>query len=163
TGATATTRCSTPGRWGWPSASCGPSPGRGPRTSWTSREPSTPPPGTAASWRWCSVPARPATRGRVLLDPGASMAPPAPLGAPPHAHPVDRLFSAARQATHFKELRTYYFHNCVYGRVYRTERFLDPLPASTLLADCGPHWKLVVVGDALMAPYELMLRSTGLE
>src|SRR5262249_10293017 len=100
-------------------------------------------------------PRRPDTRVLLLLDVGGSMT--------PHAHLVDRLFSAARQATHFKELRTYYFHNCVYGRVYRTERFLDPLPASTLLADCGPHWKLVVVGDALMAPYELMLRSTGLE
>jgi uncharacterized protein with von Willebrand factor type A (vWA) domain len=89
----------------------------------------------------------------LLLDVGGSMT--------PHAHLVDRLFSAAKQATHFKELRTYYFHNCVYGRVYRTERFSDPIPLPSLLADCGPHWKLVMVGDALMAPYELMLRSSG--
>jgi uncharacterized protein with von Willebrand factor type A (vWA) domain len=100
-------------------------------------------------------PRRPDTRVLLLLDVGGSMT--------PHAHLVDRLFSAAKQATHWKELRTYYFHNCVYGRVFRTERFLDPVPVTTLLADCGPHWKLVVVGDALMAPYELMLRSTGLE
>ncbi len=98
-------------------------------------------------------PRRPDTRVLLLLDVGGSMT--------PHAHVVDRLFSAAKQATHFKELRTYYFHNCVYGRVYRTERFSDPIPVPTLLADCGPHWKLVVVGDALMAPYELMLRSSG--
>ena len=32
---------------------------------------------------------------------------------------MSRLFSAASKATHFKELRTYYFHNCVYGRVYK--------------------------------------------
>ncbi|MGZ6130448.1 MAG: vWA domain-containing protein [Myxococcaceae bacterium] len=98
-------------------------------------------------------PRRPDTRVLLLLDVGGSMT--------PHSHTVDRLFSAAKQATHFKELRTYYFHNCVYGRVYRTERFSDPIPVPTLLADCGPHWKLVVVGDALMAPYELMLRSSG--
>ena len=100
-------------------------------------------------------PRRPDTRVLLLLDVGGSMT--------PHAHLVDRLFSAAKQATHWKELRTYYFHNCIYGRVFRTERFLDPVPVPTLLADCGPHWKLVVVGDALMAPYELMLHSTGLE
>jgi len=99
-------------------------------------------------------PRRPDTRVLLLLDVGGSMT--------PHAHLVDRLFSAARQATHFKELRTYYFHNCVYGRVYRTDRFLDPVPVPALLADCGPHWKLVTVGDALMAPYELMLRSGSL-
>jgi len=98
-------------------------------------------------------PRRPDTRVLLLLDVGGSMT--------PHAHLVDRLFSAARQATHFKELRTCYFHNCVYGRVYRTERFSDPIPLPSLLADCGPHWKLVMVGDALMAPYELMLRSSG--
>jgi uncharacterized protein len=98
-------------------------------------------------------PRRPDTRVLLLLDVGGSMT--------PHAHVVDRLFSAAKQATHFRELRTCYFHNCVYGRVYRTERFSDPIPVPTLLADCGPHWKLVVVGDALMAPYELMLRSSG--
>jgi uncharacterized protein len=98
-------------------------------------------------------PRRPDTRVLLLLDVGGSMT--------PHAHVVDRLFSAAKQATHFRELRTYYFHNCVYGRVYRTERFSDPIPVPALLGDCGPHWKLVVVGDALMAPYELMLRSNG--
>ncbi|MCU0676626.1 MAG: VWA containing CoxE family protein, partial [Myxococcota bacterium] len=67
-----------------------------------------------------------------------------------------RLFSAAKKSTHFKELRTYYFHNCVYGRVYETERFTDPVRIEDLLHDCGPHYKLIVVGDALMAPYELM-------
>ncbi|HZW89083.1 MAG TPA: VWA domain-containing protein, partial [Myxococcaceae bacterium] len=75
-------------------------------------------------------PRRPDTRVLLLLDVGGSMT--------PHAHLVDRLFSAAKQATHFKELRTFYFHNCVYGRVYRTERFSDPIPLPSLLADCGP-------------------------
>ena len=98
-------------------------------------------------------PRRPNTRVILLMDVGGSM--------DPYAHVVDRLFSAAKQATHFKELRTYYFHNCVYGRVYRTERFSDPIPVPELLGECGPHYKLVMVGDALMAPYELMLRSSG--
>ena len=96
-------------------------------------------------------PRKPTTRVLLLMDVGGSMT--------PHAHLVNRLFSAARKATHFRELRTYYFHNCVYGRVYRTEGFGEPLSVSELLAECGPHWKLVLVGDALMAPYELLMRA----
>jgi uncharacterized protein len=96
-------------------------------------------------------PRKPSTRVLLLMDVGGSMT--------PHAHLVNRLFSAARKATHFRELRTHYFHNCVYGTVYRTEGFGEPVTVPELLADCGPHWKLVLVGDALMAPYELMLRA----
>ena len=40
---------------------------------------------------------------------------------------MSQLFSAAKRATHWKELRTYYFHNCVYGRVYKTEGFQEPV------------------------------------
>ena len=52
---------------------------------------------------------------------------------------MSRLFSAAKQATHFKELRTYYFHNCVYGRVYKTERFDEPIWVHDLLARVRPR------------------------
>ncbi|MGO9829599.1 MAG: VWA domain-containing protein [Myxococcaceae bacterium] len=97
------------------------------------------------------APRKPNTRVLLLMDVGGSMT--------PHAHLVSRLFSAARKATHFRELRTHYFHNCVYGSVYRTEGLGEPVTVPELLGECGPHWKLVVVGDALMAPYELMLRS----
>ena len=87
---------------------------------------------------------------RVLLvmDVGGSME--------PYAHLVSRLFSAASKATHFKELRHYYFHNCVYGHVYEDEKFTKPKKVRDLLAECGPHYKLIMVGDALMAPYELL-------
>jgi uncharacterized protein with von Willebrand factor type A (vWA) domain len=96
-------------------------------------------------------PRKPSTRVLLLMDVGGSMT--------PHAHLVNRLFSAARKATHFRELRTYYFHNCVYGSVYRTEGFGEPVSVPELLAECGPAWKLVLVGDALMAPYELLMRA----
>jgi uncharacterized protein with von Willebrand factor type A (vWA) domain len=96
-------------------------------------------------------PRKPTTRVLLLMDVGGSMT--------PHSHLVNRLFSAARKATHFRELRTHYFHNCVYGTVYRTERFAEPVTVSELLAECGPQWKLVVAGDALMAPYELLMRA----
>ncbi len=93
-------------------------------------------------------PRRPNTRVLLLMDVGGSM--------DPYAHLVSRLFTAAKKATHFKELRCYYFHNCVYGQVYEDARFTKPVRIRELLAECGPHYKLIVVGDALMAPYELL-------
>jgi uncharacterized protein with von Willebrand factor type A (vWA) domain len=93
------------------------------------------------------VPRRPNTRVVLLMDVGGSM--------DPYAHLVSRLFTAASKATHFKELRSYYFHNCVYGRVYDKETLQGGVSVAELLATCGKHHKLIVVGDALMAPYEL--------
>src|SRR5690606_25118467 len=52
------------------------------------------------------APRRGNTRVILMMDIGGSM--------DPYAHLCSRLFSAAKRASHFKELRTYYFHNCVY-------------------------------------------------
>jgi uncharacterized protein with von Willebrand factor type A (vWA) domain len=92
-------------------------------------------------------PRRPNTRVILLMDVGGSM--------DPYAELVSQLFSAARRATHWKELRTYYFHNCVYDLVYRSERFEDPLSLEQLLRECDDRYHLVFLGDADMAPYEL--------
>jgi uncharacterized protein with von Willebrand factor type A (vWA) domain len=40
--------------------------------------------------------------------------------------------------------------------VYPTERFRDPVRLHDLVAECGRHYKLVLVGDALMAAWELL-------
>jgi len=93
-------------------------------------------------------PRRPNTRVILMMDVGGSM--------DPYAELVSRLFSAASKASHFKELRTYYFHNCVYGQVYKDARFNDKVRIDDLVHECGPHYKLIMVGDALMAPYELL-------
>ena len=93
-------------------------------------------------------PRRPNTRVILLMDVGGSM--------DPYAHTVSQLFSASKRATHWKELRTYYFHNCVYGKVFKTEGFKDPVSVRDLIHECGKHYKLVMVGDAAMAPYELL-------
>jgi uncharacterized protein with von Willebrand factor type A (vWA) domain len=97
-------------------------------------------------------PSRPNTKVILMMDVGGSM--------DPYAQLMSQLFSATKRATHFKELRTYYFHNCVYGRVYKTERFDDPIWVQDLLHECDRNYKLIMVGDALMAPYEL-LRQGG--
>lgn len=88
------------------------------------------------------------TRVLLLMDVGGSM--------DPHAEVVSRLFSASKRASNIRSLKTYYFHNCVYGRLYETERFTDPVPLKDVLEQCGPEWKLVLVGDAAMHPTELL-------
>jgi len=84
----------------------------------------------------------------LLMDVGGSM--------DPYAHTVSRLFSAAKRASNIRELKTYYFHNCIYGRLYATEQFKDPLRLREVIDACTPEWKLVLVGDAAMHPAELL-------
>jgi hypothetical protein len=74
----------------------------------------------------------------------------------PYAELVSRLFSAAKRASNIRTLKTYYFHNCVYGRLFETERFTDAVPLQEVLDTATPEWKLVVVGDAAMHPSELL-------
>jgi uncharacterized protein with von Willebrand factor type A (vWA) domain len=93
-------------------------------------------------------PRKPRVRVLLLMDVGGSM--------DPHIEIVSRLFSATRRASHIRELKTYYFHNCIYGRLYATERFQDPVRVRDVLEACGPEHKLVVVGDAAMHPGELL-------
>lgn len=93
-------------------------------------------------------PRRPNVRVILMLDVGGSM--------DPHAESVSRLFSAAKRASNFRELRTYYFHNCIYGRVYRDAHFEDPVRLADLFAETDDRYKLVMVGDAAMHPMELL-------
>lgn len=91
---------------------------------------------------------RPNTRVILMMDVGGSM--------DPYSELCSRLFSAASKATHFKELRSYYFHNAVYGHVYKDARFTQRVSINDLVHECGPHYKLICVGDGLMSPYELL-------
>lgn len=93
-------------------------------------------------------PRRPNTRVILMMDVGGSM--------DPYAALVSQLFSAAKRATHWKELRTYYFHNCVYGQVYKTEGLREPVKVRDIFRECNDRYKLIFVGDASMAPYELL-------
>jgi uncharacterized protein with von Willebrand factor type A (vWA) domain len=93
-------------------------------------------------------PRRPNVRVLLLMDVGGSM--------DPYAQLVSQLFSAAKRASNFRELKTYYFHNCVYGRVYETESFREPVRIRDLSLHCTREWKLVMVGDAAMHPAELL-------
>jgi uncharacterized protein len=83
----------------------------------------------------------------LLMDVGGSM--------DPYSQAVSLLFSAAKRASNIRALKTYYFHNCIYGHVYETESFREAVPLTRLFEETGEEWRLVVVGDAAMHPGEL--------
>lgn len=96
-------------------------------------------------------PRRNAVRVLLLLDVGGSM--------DAHAALVSRLFSAVHQSGRFRDLTVRWFHNCVYDRLYLSPRLLPSRSEPTLdvLARTTPEHKLVLVGDACMAPSELTM------
>ncbi len=84
----------------------------------------------------------------MLFDVGGSM--------DDHIKVVEELFSAAR--AEFKHLEYWYFHNCLYEGVWRESRrrWDKQTPTWEVLNTYGPDWKLVLVGDASMSPYEIV-------
>lgn len=107
---------------------------------------------TAANAGDIDVVLRPTRRSNLklilMMDVGGSM--------DPHALTCSRLFTAAKKSNHFRDLRTYYFHNAVYGQVFETSSFADPISIPKLMRECDAEYKLIIVGDAFMAPYELL-------
>ena len=95
---------------------------------------------------------RPPRRNRVkvllMMDVGGSM--------DPYAELVSRLFTAASRAGRFAKFRSFYFHNCVYNSVYEDAQFRKGVPVADLLQHSDRDEKLVLVGDALMHPAELL-------
>ena len=78
----------------------------------------------------------------------------------PYVEIVQTLFNYAR--SQFKDLRIFYFHNTIYGRVWTDpQRHLKPEPIEEF-ARRDPETRLIIVGDAAMAPHELSWASGGL-
>ncbi|MER9213071.1 VWA domain-containing protein [Mesorhizobium sp. M0663] len=72
-----------------------------------------------------------------------------------HVRSVEELFSAAR--AEFRQLEYFYFHNCLYEGVWKDNRrrHAEVIPTFDLLHKYGPDYKVIVVGDASMSPYEI--------
>ncbi len=83
----------------------------------------------------------------LLLDIGGSM--------DDHVRVVEELFSAAR--SEFKHLEHYYFHNCLYEGLWKSNRRRrsEQTPTAEVLRTFPPDTRVVVVGDASMSPYEI--------
>jgi len=91
----------------------------------------------------------------LLLDIGGSM--------DDHVRASEELFSAVR--SEFKHFEHFYFHNCVYERVWKENRrrAASSLDTFELLRTYGRDYKLVFVGDATMSPYEIIQAGGSVE
>ena len=83
----------------------------------------------------------------LLLDNGGSM--------DAHVKVCEELFSAAR--SEFKHLETYYFHNFIYDGVWKqhNRRMNERIDTFDVLHKYTHDYKVIFVGDATMAPYEI--------
>ena len=95
-------------------------------------------------------PRRNAIKVLMFIDCGGTM-------TPYHAL-CSRLFQAVSRSNRFKDLKIYYFHNCIYSSVYTDPRMYreHAVPTDWILQNFGSEYKVILVGDALMDMYELM-------
>jgi uncharacterized protein with von Willebrand factor type A (vWA) domain len=100
---------------------------------------------------WLDVVMRPERRNAIkvlaLFDVGGSM--------DPYVKLCEELFSASRST--FKNLEYFYFHNCPYEGLWRSNlrRRAETVPTLDLIHKYPHDWKVIIVGDAAMAPYEI--------
>ncbi|MGC8492496.1 MAG: hypothetical protein ACP5SH_12240 [Syntrophobacteraceae bacterium] len=88
----------------------------------------------------------------VLLDNGG-------YSMEPYLQLVKSVFTKIRDK--FKDLKYYYFHNCLYGTVYENMERTRAVSWETLVSR-GPDTHLIIIGDANMAPSELMAANGAL-
>jgi uncharacterized protein len=91
----------------------------------------------------------------LFLDIGGSM--------DDHVRSCEELFSAAR--SEFKHLEHFYFHNFVYETVWKDNRrrHAERIPMQEVMRTYGADYKLVLVGDATMSPYEILQPGGSIE
>jgi uncharacterized protein with von Willebrand factor type A (vWA) domain len=108
---------------------------------------------------WLDLHLRPerhnAVKVLLFLDIGGSM--------DPHVKVCEELFSAAR--SEFKTLEHFYFHNCLYERVWKHNRRRreDTIQTWDVLHKYGHDHKVIFVGDASMSPYEISVAGGSVE
>ncbi|MFR5025925.1 MAG: VWA domain-containing protein [Evtepia gabavorous] len=85
----------------------------------------------------------------VLFDSGGSMT--------PYARLCSQLFQAVNRANNFKDLKIFYFHNCWYSELYTGPRCVygESVQTQWVINNLSRDYKVIVVGDASMAPSEL--------
>lgn len=85
----------------------------------------------------------------LLFDCGGTMM--------PFSEMCNDLFQAVHKANHFKDVKTYYFHNCVYSKLYKDAEceYGNWIDLDYLFRHTDKDYKVIIVGDAQMAPEEL--------
>jgi len=91
----------------------------------------------------------------LLLDAGGSM--------DPYMRVCEELFSAAK--SEIKNLEHFYFHNCPYEGLWKDNRRrrTDQIDTWDVLHKYPSDYKVVVVGDASMSPYEITYAGGSVE
>jgi len=80
-----------------------------------------------------------------------------------HIKATEELFSAAR--SEFKHMEYFYFHNCLYERVWKENRrrYDHTTPTWDVLHTFPHDYKVIFVGDASMSPYEIAMPGGSVE
>lgn len=89
----------------------------------------------------------------LLMDSGGTMIPYTTL--------LNELFQAVNKSNHYKDVKTYYFHNCIYSKLYKTPECEngDWIDTEWMFRNLDSDYKVIIVGDAAMAPEELYSES----
>ncbi|PLX37263.1 MAG: VWA domain-containing protein [Hyphomicrobiales bacterium] len=98
---------------------------------------------------------RNAVKVLLFFDVGGSM--------DPFIRLCEELFSAARME--FKTMEYFYFHNCLYERVWKNNRRRHTETISTwdVLHTYPSDYKVIIIGDASMSPYEISYPGGSVE
>ncbi len=89
----------------------------------------------------------------LLFDSGGTMI--------PYSSLMNDLFQAVNKSNHFKDVKCYYFHNCIYSKLYKTPECENGEWVDTewMFRNLDSDYKVIIVGDAAMAPEELYSTS----
>jgi len=108
---------------------------------------------------WLDIQMRPERHNAVklllLFDAGGSM--------DPYVKVCEELFSAAK--AEFKNMEFFYFHNCPYEGLWKDNRrrWTERTATWDILHKYGHDYKLIIVGDAAMSPYEIVQPGGSVE
>lgn len=89
----------------------------------------------------------------LLMDSGGTMI--------PYSNLLNELFQSVHKSNHYKDVKTYYFHNCIYSKLYKTPECEngDWIDTEWMFRNVDSDYKVIIVGDAAMAPEELYSES----
>ena len=89
----------------------------------------------------------------LLFDCGGTMI--------PFMNLCNELFQAVKKANHFKDVKTFYFHNCMYSKLYKNPECEtgDWISLEDVFKKYDKDYKVIIVGDAQMAPEELFEKN----
>ncbi len=91
----------------------------------------------------------------LMMDVGGSM--------DVYAHLVESLFSAAHASTHFKAFEHFYFHNCIYQKMFTNMVRREFKLTDELFRKYRSSFYVIIVGDACMSPYELFAPNGNID